>query len=204
MVVGAAGHEAQAAVHHALAEARGILHHMADVLFVRRLRGLAERHGLAGDDVHERAALGAGEHGLVHALGDVLVVCEDEAAARAAQGLVAGGGDDVGVRHGARVRARGHEAGDVGHVHHEVRAHLACDGAHALEVDDARVRARTAHDELRAHLLGEALHLVVVDGLGLGVHAVAGEIVVAAGEVHRRAVREVAALGQAHAKHRVA
>ena len=92
----------------------------------------------------------------------------------------------------------------MGHVHHEVRIHLARDGGHALEVDDARIRARAAHDELGAHFLGDTLHLVVVDGLGLGVHAVAGEVVVAAAEVHRRAVREMAALGQAHAQHRVA
>ena len=102
------------------------------------------------------------------------------------------------------MRACGHEAGDVSHVHHEVRIHLARDGGHALEVDDARIGAGAAHDELGAHFLGDTLHLVVVDGLGLGVHAVAGEVVVAAAEVHRRAVREMAALGQAHAEHRVA
>ena len=134
----------------------------------------------------------------------LLVVREDEAAARAAQGLVARRRHDVGVRHGARVRARGHKAGDVRHVHHEVRVHFSGDGGHALEVDDARVRARAAHDELGAHLLGDALHLVVVDGLRLGIHAVAGEIVVAPREVHRRAVREVPALVQAHAQHGVA
>ena len=204
MVVGAAGHEAQTAVHHALPQRARVLHHVVDVLLVGGLHDLSERHGLAGDDVHERAALRAGEHGLVDALGDVLVIGQDEAAARAAQGLVAGGRHHVGMRNGAGMRACGHEAGDVGHVHHEVRIHLARDGGHALEVDDARIRARAAHDELGAHFLGDTLHLVVVDGLGLGVHAVAGEVVVAAAEVHRRAVREMAALGQAHAQHRVA
>ena len=36
----------------------------------------------------------------------------------------------------------------MGHVHHEVRAHLACDGAHALEVDEARVGRGAADDDL--------------------------------------------------------
>ena len=71
-----------------------------------RLQRLAEGHGLGGDDVHQRAALQAGEDRRVDLLGDVLVVGEDHAAARAAQGLVRGGGDDMGVRERARMQRR--------------------------------------------------------------------------------------------------
>ena len=59
---------------------------------------LAERHRLGGDDVHQRAALQAREDRRVDLLGDRLVVGQDHAAARAAQRLVGGGGDDMGVR----------------------------------------------------------------------------------------------------------
>ena len=44
------------------------------------------------------------------------------AAARAAQRLVGGGGDEVGVRHRARVQPGGDRAGDVRDVDHEQRA----------------------------------------------------------------------------------
>jgi hypothetical protein len=52
---------------------------------------------------------------------------QDAAAARAAQRLVRGGGDDVGVRHRVRVHATGDQAGDVRRVEHEQRADLVGD-----------------------------------------------------------------------------
>src|SRR5690606_4480084 len=61
--------------------------------------GNLERHGLGGDDVHERAALLAGEDRGVELLARVLGVAgQDQARARAAEGFVDGRGDDVGVR----------------------------------------------------------------------------------------------------------
>ena len=50
------------------------------------------------------------------------------------------------MRHGRRVGPRGHEAGDMGHVHHKARAHAVGDGDHALKVDDARVRRGACDD----------------------------------------------------------
>ena len=82
---------------------------------------LAQAHGLGGDDVHQRAALGAGENGLVDGLG-VLLLAEDQAAPGAAEGLVGSGGDHVGVGHGVLVEPGSHQAGDVGHIHHELGA----------------------------------------------------------------------------------
>ena len=48
------------------------------------------------------------------------VVGEDDAAARAAEGLVRGGGDDVGERHGVGVQAGGDQPGEVRHVDDQV------------------------------------------------------------------------------------
>ena len=148
----------------------------------------------------ERAALAAGEHGGVEPLGEVGVVREDHAAARAAQGLVRGRGDHVGVRHGAGVAPGGHEAGDVGHVDHEGGAHRVRDLGEALEVDDARVGRRPGDDDARAALAGNRLHGVHVDSLGLLVHAVGDDVVELAGEVGRRAVREVTPVVERHAE----
>ena len=92
----------------------------------RRVGGLAERHRLGRDDVLERAALQAGEHGLVDGRTE-LGPAQDAAAPRAAQRLVGGEGDDVGVGHRVRVHATGDEPGDVGGVEHEQRADLVGD-----------------------------------------------------------------------------
>ena len=79
--------------------------------------------------------------------------------ARSAEGLVHGGGDDVGVRHRRRVQARGHEAGEVRHVHPEQRADLVGDRAERGEVELPRVRRPARDDHLRAVLEGEPAHL---------------------------------------------
>ena len=83
------------------------------------------------------------------------LLAQDEAAARAAQRLVRGGGDDVGERHRRRVHARGDEAGDVRHVHHHRRADLVGDLAELREVEGARVGAGADDDDLRLVLLRE-------------------------------------------------
>ena len=74
-----------------------------------------EAHGLGCDDMHQRAALDAGEYLRVDGLG-VLSLAQDESAARASQGLVSGRGNEVGMGHWARVNPGGHEASDVGDV----------------------------------------------------------------------------------------
>ena len=204
VVVGPAGDEPQPARLHAAPERLCVGKDGVGVGGKVRGERLAKGDGLAGDDVLERAALAAGEDRGVEPLGKVRIVCQDEAAARSAQGLVRGGGGDVRKGHGAGVAAGGHEAGDVGHVHHEGGAHGMGDLGEALEVDDARVGRGTGDDHLGAVLLGERRHGVVVNALRLGVHAVGDDVVELAGEVGRRAVREVAAVVERHAHDGVA
>ena len=102
VVVGAARHQTQAAIGQGRRPARRQFFTTLSMYVVEF--GLADaspqRNGLTRDHVHERAALAAREHRGVDFLRESLVVGEDEAAARAAQGLVRGGGHDVGVRHG--------------------------------------------------------------------------------------------------------
>ena len=87
----------------------------------RRLQRFLEADRLGRDDVHQRAALDAREHRAVEIL-RVLLAAQDHAAARPAQRLVRRRGDEIGVRHRARVHPGGDQAGDVRHVHHHERA----------------------------------------------------------------------------------
>ena len=105
MHVGAAGQDADAVVfdvvgHEAFGKDLGAVEGALHAVFEFRGGGDFEGDGLAGDDVHERAALLAGEYGGVEFLG-VFLLGEDEAGAWAAEGFVRGGGYDVGVWDGA-------------------------------------------------------------------------------------------------------
>jgi hypothetical protein len=125
---------------------------------------LLEGHRLGGDHVHQRAALHAGEDRRVDRL-LVLGLHQDQAAARAAQGLVRGRGHHIGMRHRVRIEAGRHQAGEVRHVHHEDRADLLRDLGEALEVDHSAIGRGAGDDHLRLVLAGQALHLGVVDDL---------------------------------------
>jgi hypothetical protein len=106
-----------------------------------------EGHRLGRDHVHQRAALQAGEDGAVDRL-LVLGLHQDDAAARAAQALVGGGGDHVGKRHRVGVDAGGDQAGVVGHVDHEDGADFFGDVGEALEIDAQAVGRGAGDDQL--------------------------------------------------------
>jgi hypothetical protein len=129
---------------------------------------------------------------------------QDQAAARTAQRLVRRGRDHVGVRHRIRVDAGGDQAGDVRHVHHEVRADGIGDASEALPVDDAGIRREAGDDHARPMLLRELLDAHVVDLAGVRIEPVLHSLEQLAGEIHLRAVRQVPAVIEAHAEDRVA
>ena len=112
-----------------------------------RLQRLLEGHGLGGDDVHQGAALDTGEHRAVQLvfLGELLAG-EDQSAPGAPEGLVCGGGGDVGVGDGAGVEACRHQARDVGDVRHQESAALVGNLPEALEVDGPGVGAGSGDD----------------------------------------------------------
>ena len=96
------------------------------------------------------------------------------------------------------------QARDVRHVGEDRRADAIGRLADAREIDHARVGAGADDDHLRLVLVGEAIELVVVDPLVLLAHAVRHDRVELAGEIQRVAVRQVAAVREVHAEHRVA
>ena len=201
MVVGAAGHQVGATGQEALGERLGVVGDLLGVGAEALLSRLGERHGLGGHHVRERAA----EHHRAAAVdgGGVLLGRQHHAAARAAQGLVRRRGDDVGVRHRilvAREHLAGHQAREVGHVHHERGADLVGDLAHLREVDATRVRRVAGDQDQRLELPGLGGHRVVVEQPGLRVGAVLLLVEHLAGDVGAEAVGQVAAGVQAHAE----
>jgi len=124
------------AIHEILGEHGGIGDHALLVALEGRTQRLAKGHGLGSDNVHERTALNAGENLAVQ--GFAHIFCrQNHAAARTAQGLVRGGGGDVGVRKWALVQTGGHKAGDVGHIYHQLGADLVGNLAEAGKINGA-------------------------------------------------------------------
>jgi len=96
---------------------------------------------------------------------------------------------------------------DVGH---QQRAHRIRNLAEALPVDRPRIGRRAGDDELGLVDVGKVLRRVVVDDLGFEVEPVGDRPVQLARDVHRTAVRQVAAMlerqphdGVARRQHRV-
>ena len=150
-----------------------------------------------------RAALAAGEDGLVELPGELGVAAEDQATAGAAQGLVGGGGHHIAKGHRVGVQASGHQPGDVGHVGQQVSAHLIGDGAEGREINRAGVGGIAAHDQLGPVLQGQLADRVEIELVGRLIDAVVHGLEPLAAHVHRRAVGEVAAVAQIHAQDRV-
>ncbi len=203
VVVGAARHQLKALLQKSRSQRLGVENHLMLIRLEGLVQRLAEANRLTGNDVLQRTALDAGENGLVDLLGDLLIVREDQTAARAAQGLVGGGGHHIGIGNGGRMLTGSDKTGDVRHVHHQVCADRVGNVSHARKVNHAGVGRRTGHDQLGLDLLGLGLQLIVVDDVGVVLHAVGNEVVVQTREVDGGTVGQVSAVGKAHAHHGV-
>ena len=172
MRIRAAGDQIGAALLKTAGKRLGVGDHRLGIGLELGLQRLAERHGLGGDDVHQRAALEAGEDRRIDLLGDGFVVGQDHAAARAAQGLVRGRRHDMRMAEGRRVLTRGDEAGKMRHIHQEKRSHLIADFTKALEVEVARVSGAAGDDQLRLVLSRKPLDFIEIDEMVVAANAI--------------------------------
>ena len=203
MVIRAAGDETDAALGEGVRQNGCIFDDLGLICLELIAHGFLEADGLTGDDMHERTALRSGEHGAVYLLFE-LVLAEDDSTSRTSQGLVSGAGDNIGIRHGARVNARCDKAADMRHVDHEICADLIGYLTHLGKVDKAGICACACDYEFGLALTCYLHRLFVVDALGLGVNAVKACVKVFAGNGGFRAVGQVAAVAQIHAEDGVA
>lgn len=198
VVVRAARDELEAALHETRGHGLGVGEHAIDVGRELRTERLAERHRLAGDDVHERPALGTGEDRVVEVLHPISPT-EGYTTPRTTQGLVGGARHVLAVREGAGVPPDGDHPGHVGDVGDQDGPHFVGDLRKGLEVPEARVGRAARHDELRTFPAGGGTHFVHVDEAAGG-DVVAEGLVVHAADVVRRPVRQVTAVGEVEAE----
>ena len=105
----------ESAGHQRFRQSFGVVNDCPAIGFEARLEGLLKADCLAGDDVHQRTSLQAGEHHFIYVF-CVLRPAHDHAGPRAAERLVSGGGHEVGDGDRAVVQAGSNEAGIVGHI----------------------------------------------------------------------------------------
>src|ERR1700723_2569372 len=92
------------------------------------------------------------------------------------------------------------KACEVCHVDHEIRSDFIGDGAHAREVELARVSAAATYDHLWVLAFGFGSKLVVVNGFGVFASLVADDSVDFAGEIQLVAVGDMHAVSQLQAE----
>jgi hypothetical protein len=170
--VGAARHQIGAALLEAIGEGLGVGDHRFGIGLEIGLQRFAEGDCLGGDDMHQRAALQAREDRRIDLLGDGLVIGQHHAAARAAQGLMGGGGDNMGMAEGGGMLARRHQTGEVGHVHEQDGADFVSDLPEACEIEVARIGRSTGNDHFRLMFFRQAFDLVEIDQMVVLAHAI--------------------------------
>ena len=97
---------------------------------------------------------------------------EDHGSSRSTEGLVSGGGDDIGVFEGRRNDTRCDEAGDVSHIDNEIGAHFVGDLTHASIIDQPAVCGSSCDDALGTVHQCVLFEAVVVDDTGVEVDSV--------------------------------
>ena len=122
VIVGAAADQPEAAAGEHAGEPRGVGHDLPLVGGERRLGRFLEAHGLGGDRRARAARPGRRGRPRLSTSFAYALAAEHHARPRAAQRLVRGRRDEVGMRHRARVDAGGDEPRDVRHVGHQQRA----------------------------------------------------------------------------------
>ena len=119
MVVGAAGHQLHAPLHQAIGQGGGVLHHLLLIDLELRLEGLAQRHSLAGNDMHQRATLNTRENGFIKVifLGS-LFVCQNQSASWSSQGLVGRCCNHIRIRNRTFMKSCRNQTCNMCHINH--------------------------------------------------------------------------------------
>ena len=199
MVIGAARNQLDAARGQFSLQSFAVFNDFTRIITEFRLQCLAKADGLAGNDVFQRAALCAREDGRIDALDDVLVVGQNQAAARAAQRFVGRRGDNIGIRNRALVLPACDKTCNVRHIDHQHSAVAMSNFGQLFKIDSTGIGGGTGHKHLGAHLgnlLGKA---GVVNAAIFGRDAIGNEIIVFAAHIDRGTVGQVPALGKIHA-----
>src|SRR5258706_10206475 len=119
MVVRSSADQAIAVALHSFGQSPCIFYNLLLVSFETGLQRFMETNRLGRYDVHERTALNAWECLRINFF-RIFLFAKHQAAARAPQGLMGGGGDKIGMLDRTGMEARHDEPCDMGNVREEI------------------------------------------------------------------------------------
>ena len=203
MVVGTARDQFHSSASQAVSEGVGIADDLGLIFFEGGLECFAKADCLTGDDMHQRAALGAGEDRLVDCLGEAFTA-EDHTASGTAEGLVCSGGDDVRIGNRVGMQSGCDQTGDMRHIHHQVSTAGVSNFSEFGKVNRPRISGSTGDNQFGFMLHCQLHQFGVVDTAGLPVDAIGDDVEVFTGDVDLGAVGQMSTFVQVHAEDGVA
>ena len=149
-----------------------------------------------------RPTLQTGKNGFIERVG-VFFLAHNHATTRPAQRLMGRRGNDVDMRHRARVHPRGYQPRDMGNIRNDNRTDALADSGKTRKIDNARISRRATEQQFGFVLLGQRLDLCIVDLAVFFAHAVLHGLVVHAGNTHLVTVCQVTTVRQRQPHHHI-
>ena len=168
------------------------------------LKGFAEGDRLGRDHMHQRSALEARKYRRIDFPGDRLVVGENEPAARPAKSLVCRRGDNIGMRKWRRMHSARDKAREMRHVDEKISANGIRDCPEPRKVPIAGIAGAAGDDELRLVLRGKPRDRFHVDSIVVTPNPIGDRLEPFSGDIHRRAMGQMAARGKVEPHKRIA
>jgi len=203
MIVRAAASQPKPAGQKLFGQNLGVLDYLLDVGPEAGLKGLAETDGLAGDNVHERAALKTGKYAPVEVPG-VLFSAQDQTASGPPEGLMGSARDIVSHRNRVVMEAGGYQAGIMGHIHEQFGPYLMGDLGESGVRDFPRIGAGPGHDQPGFMLPGKPGQLVKVNPMIVRSNPVTDKMEKPTGSVQPHPVRKMPPMGQVQPQDHIA
>ncbi|CDH43407.1 hypothetical protein BN874_120058 [Candidatus Contendobacter odensis Run_B_J11] len=201
MIVSAAGDDFIVTFDEGSGHGAGVGDHLPLIVSEFRLLRFLEGHRFGGDHMHQRTALSAGKYQRIQLLFNVGIgTGQDQAAARAAQGLVSRSRHYVGNRDRIGIDACRHQSGNVRHIHEQIGANLISNRAKSRPVHDPRIGREAGDNHLGLAFQRQPFHLFVINLTGGFVQAVLHRPIQSPREIDLGTMGEMAAMSQAHAQ----
>ena len=176
MRIGAAGNQIQTAFFQSFAHCFGIADHLRGIFLKLRRQVFGKTNRLGGNHMLQRTALRSRKNRRVDFLGNFLVIGQNHAAARAAQSLVRGRRNHVGIFQRIRMYAAGNQTGKMRHVHHQIRPDFVGNFAETLKINLPRISRTAGNNQFRLIFQSQPLNFVIINQPGVSANPVLNRI----------------------------
>ena len=199
MVVSTARNETEALCLQSFSKSLGIFNDIFRILSEVRLQSFAEGNSLSSNNVHQRAALQAGENRFIDFLCVFLIVGQNQTAARPTQGFMRSGSYNVSIGNRGRMQTCCNQTSNMCHINEQQSAVLMSNISNAFKINDTRICAGTGNNQLRLIFFRLSLDISIINHFGFLVYTVVNYVEIGTGNINRGSMAQMTALRQVHA-----